>query len=157
MGCLSLCFSIEMPVIHKRTDIFRAPTYIPLVHCTSLCFSMSRGLARDVKQRYGGKEKVMPFPRPVVGGLGIIISPDGKMVINLVTKKFKSQKPQWKHLVACLQALFHFCIHQEIKEISMPYRMSCGLDKLDWPRVLHLIRILFDDSPVTVYICQKLP
>lgn len=114
---------------------------------------MSTGLAKNVKRFFGGKETLFPYPKPYVGGIGVTME-RGKTVIHLVTKKLYYHKPTFKDLESSMLRLFGYCRELNITEISMPYNISCGLDRLHWPHVYTLITDIFENTDITVYICQ---
>ena len=143
-----------MPVYIQNIDIFHTPESVPITHCVSLCFSMTKGLATDVRARYGGRERLWSHPTPRIGGLGII-SGQGRIIINLVTKHRKSDLPTMNALLSCLDTLRDFCLARNITLLAMPFNMAAGLDRLHWPTVLRAIRERFERSPVTVVICKK--
>lgn len=142
-----------MPVITISQNILDLPLDIPLVHCVSRCFSMSAGLAKDVKQLFGDRSYLLDYPKPYIGGLGVTWKNE-KLVIHLVTKRLYYHKPTWENLESCIHNLRNYCESFNISTISMPYFLACGLDRLHWPDVYNLISEVFQNSSITVYICK---
>lgn len=142
-----------MPVEIISRNIFSLPHRTPLVHCVINCFSMSAGLAKAVKHQFGGRSSLLDYPHPHLGGIGVTMT-HGKMVIHLVTKRQYYHKPTFATLESSMRNLREYCEDLNITEISMPYFISCGLDRLYWPDVYDLILDLFQNSSITVYICK---
>lgn len=145
-----------MPVLFLSTDIFATDPSIPLVHAVSFDFSMSRGLALEVKYRYGGVETLLPNPEPEIGSIALM-NGRGRFVICLITKHLYFHAPRFRTVVNSLRDLKSFCIASNHLTICMPFRLSCGLDGLPWTSVNRAICRLFEASPITVLICQHQP
>ena len=145
-----------MPVLFLSSDIFATNPSIPLVHAVSFDFSMSRGLALEVKSRYGGVETLLPNPEPEIGSIALM-NGRGRFIICLITKHLYFHAPRFRTVFNSLRDLKTFCIASNHLTITMPFRLSCGLDGLPWTSVNRAICRLFEDSPITVLICQHQP
>ena len=114
---------------------------------------MSRGLAKFVKIKYGGTEHLQTYPKPQLGGIGVM-SGGGRIIINLITKERNFEKPDMKWIDFTLSILVAYCEHMAITKIVMPWRLACGLDGLNWDVVFDKIMHYFDETSITVLICK---
>ena len=112
-GCVSASsnFSLmEMAVKIIRTDILNISHNIPLAHCVSSNFSMSRGLAKLVKLNYGGTIYLRTYAKPQLGSIGVV-SGEGRIIFNLITKERYFEKPDTKWIDFTLSILEAYCEH----------------------------------------------
>ncbi|KAL4122764.1 hypothetical protein QTP88_015039 [Uroleucon formosanum] len=77
-----------------------------------------------------------------------------RYIINLVTKDKCWQKPTLEDMYISLRNLRLFCQEFEIKNLAMP-KIGCGLDQLDWPTELRMIKYIFQDSEINIQIFSK--
>ena len=69
-----------------------------------------------------------------------------------VTKEKYWNKPTYSSLRSSLEAMRDHCNTHKVTKLSMP-RIGCGLDGLQWNKVLELIKDVFreTDVKITVY------
>jgi O-acetyl-ADP-ribose deacetylase (regulator of RNase III) len=153
-----------------RGDLFSAET--ALAHCVSACFHMNKGVARLFKHRFDGVTDLIAQKKRV-GEAAVLACPppasanddakknktvgasSGRFLYYLVTKDKFWQKPTYQALrSALLDMRKHAQVHG-VTAIAMP-RIGCGLDKLEWSRVLQLIRDVFSaESGIVVTVYTK--
>jgi O-acetyl-ADP-ribose deacetylase (regulator of RNase III) len=115
-----------------------------LAHCIAADYWMAAGIAVEFVKRFGRPQK------PVhVGGVTAQRVGD-RFVFGLVTKERSCLKPTYESLETALHSLRGECLFHGVKRVSMP-RIGCGLDRLEWIRVRHMIRSVLHDIHVTVY------
>lgn len=72
-------------------------------------------------------------------------------VFNLVTKQKYWQKPTYATLRGALVDMRNQAVDMEVKKIAMP-RIGCGLDKLNWEKVMKIINDVFVDTDIDIVI-----
>ena len=76
---------------------------------------------------------------------------NGNWIYNLVTKNRHYDKPTYHNLRKSLCRMKSHMVTYGIKEINLP-QIVCGLDKLEWTRVLKIILSLFANTDIRVNI-----
>lgn len=124
-----------------------------LAHCVSADLAMSKGIAVEFRDRFGGVRELRD-QKPRVGDVLVLQDKEGQRPIYyLVTKQNYWDKPTYDTLSSCLIQLRLLCIKAGTKTIAMP-RIGCGLDRLQWEAVRGSIRRVFrptDNIAVVVY------
>lgn len=131
-----------------------------LAHCVSQCFTMGKGIAVVFKERYGHVDE-LKAQAVQVGGVATLQVNGGnpedshlggsRWIYYLVTKKFYYGKPTMETLEQSLCACRDHALAHAVKTIAMP-RIGCGLDRLDWNKVLALIGNVFADTGISIKI-----
>lgn len=125
------------------------------VHCISADFSLSQGIAKTFDRKFGVRNELI---KTYGGKLGFYtIVPDclltGK-VFNLVTKKFKYNKPTYDTIEMSLIKLREQCKELGVKKLVMP-KIGCGLDKMDWKSVKKKIHKTFRSTDIEIIVFDK--
>ena len=135
-----------------KGDLFSAPPSSSLAHCISKDCRLGKGIAKLFKQKYGRIDELMRMGTQVGGVSPLRIGPIGsKFVYNLVTKEKYYQKPTYDSLKKSLEAMRDHAVQHHVKEVAMP-KIGCGLDQLDWPKVLETIKDVFGETPIHVRV-----
>jgi hypothetical protein len=127
---------------------------MPIAHCVSLDFHQGAGLAKVVKERFGGAENVWRDPPPRIGHTSVSTG-GGRMILSLVTKRHYWQKPSYHNVCSALWSLKEVCEKFQIPCIVIPFKLSCGLDGLNWQIILDKILQLFTESSTRLIICHR--
>ena len=123
-----------------------------IAHCVSADLKMSKGVAKNIRER------LIPHVRDIkytgyVGGI-LAMRYEHGYVYNLVTKELFFGKPKLQDVRTALIKMKIHAIRNKVYSIHMP-RIGCGLDRLAWNNVKTIIERLFVDSNVDVAICLK--
>lgn len=126
-----------------KGDLFQCKD--SLAHCVSVDLAMSKGIAAEFRDRFGGLEEL----RSQRGGVGSVVylhdKPGNRYIYYLVTKQNYWGKPTYASLEKCLEALRALCLKHGTERLAMP-RIGCGLDRLQWDTVRTSIRRVFPES-----------
>jgi hypothetical protein len=122
-----------------------------LVHCVSADGILGAGVALNIANKY---PKIRSFVRAQSPKIGDAILYDYR-VFNLITKTSVYHKPTYNSLQAALDTLKRKCLEMNIKKLAMPYRIACGLDRLDWDIVSQRIKDTFKDTDIDILIVRK--
>lgn len=132
-----------------KGDLFDFYNTHYLVHCISADYALGAGIAKEIENRYHVKDKLRKF------GCGKY--PDcikvGR-IYNLVTKQRYFQKPTYESLEDSL-----YCLKAQVralgtKNLAMPL-IGCGLDRLDWKIVWHMIQDIFCEQDVNIVVVVR--
>lgn len=126
-----------------------------LGHCVSRCFSMSKGIAVEFKTRFGCVPS-LKHQHPGVGGLAVLNAPTqekapARFVYYLVTKEVYHGKPTYDTITSSIQRMRTHAQQNGVKRLCLP-RIGCGLDGLDWVKVLGILRASFHGSGISVCV-----
>lgn len=133
-------------IIHEKPgDLFSVEGSFLLAHCISADAKMGAGIARRFVREFpalaGLRGKSL-----VVGG----VYPVGR-VLNLVTKPKYFDKPTYRSLGLCLDAMAAHCRELGVTKLAIP-RIGCGLDRLCWIKVRPMIEERFKDLPIEIAV-----
>ena len=146
-----------MILITEKRDLFSVPHGWYLAHCISADCAMGAGIAKEFSARYSGMRKYLkqngvdiscPFSN--VGTAAVYAN-----VINLITKEKYNHKPTYESLRNSLRYVADWIIPKYgIDHIAMP-KIGCGLDKLEWERVLEIINEVFEGMNLYILVCER--
>ena len=134
-------------------DLFRTPNCV--VHCISADVHMRKGIAGEIRRRFGGiRELVAQQNR--VGQVGVTRMPHDsrgrpRYVFHLVTKRYFWEKPTVTSLGTTLQKLKVTLQYMGITEVSAPW-LGTGRDRLPREVVWNLLCSIFNDTGIVVTI-----
>ena len=114
---------------------------------------MRKGLARQVRNCYpevGNYQFLNPTP-PVGAAIPYVDPQTNNLFFNLVTKNRFYEKPTYESLLASLYNLKSWVISTNTRHLSLP-KLGVGYDQLYLPHVFTLIRQVFDDLPIHIYL-----
>lgn len=127
-----------------------------LLHCISLDCAMSAGIARSINATFPKmqNELLRTIKQAGVSGpMAMYYAQDNNAVINMVTKENYWDKPSYINFEKTLKDVVDICKHYNITKLAMP-KIGCGLDKLDWRIVYHLIETEFAGLDIEITICH---
>ena len=135
-----------------RGDLFSTASAESLAHCISKDCRLGAGIAKLFKQKFGRITELKQMGTDVGGVSPIRLSPfGGRYVYHLVTKEKYFHKPSYESLRSSLVAMRDHATKNDIKRISMP-KLGCGLDKLEWPKVLDIIHEVFTETTLQIKV-----
>jgi O-acetyl-ADP-ribose deacetylase (regulator of RNase III) len=136
-------------------DLFNCETPA-VMHCVSRDGKMGAGIAAQFRSRYpamcldfGARDRTCPDVFPWR-------TPQGLLILNLITKRRYFEKPTYETLEASLIRARELLTKAGIREVAAP-KIGCGLDGLEWGKVSEMLGRVFGDSgiEVTVYGLAK--
>lgn len=90
------------------------------------------------------------------GGLAVLENQNGegaRYIYYLITKRESVGKPTYEKFWSSLQKMRNHIRENYVKKLAIP-RLGCGLDRLEWVRVKHMIEFLFKDVEVNITVCN---
>ena len=138
-------------LIEQPGDLFvDCPPHISLGHAVSLDFSMHAGLARMFRAKFGQ----IDFLRSQVTTTGMcsLLQHEGRYVFYLVTKARFYHKPTYISVTQAFQSLRYHLLRLGLKQVAIPGRMCCRLDRLNWRSVKQILTTVFQNSGVEIHI-----
>ena len=140
-----------MTINIETKDIFTVPQGYYLAHCISGDYALGAGVAKQFDAVYNMKAKLNDqyrvYEEPSIGSALLVDN-----VFNLVTKEKCYQKPTYSTLEETLVDMREQMNELMITKLAMP-KIGCGLDRLDWDRVLELITEVFNETDAEILIC----
>lgn len=139
----------KLRIEHKIGDLFSSPYNEPLAHCISADCAFGAGIARQFRKRYGVEKVEIQRKQP---GQCALTKEGDRFVFHLVTKKWATDKPTYEDLEGSLKDMKYWVCFFRLSSVSVP-RLGCGLDGLDFTRVLQIITEVFSriDMLITIY------
>lgn len=145
-------------------DLFTVPDDYYLAHCISADFALGAGIAVEFNRRFNMRNLLKAQHKDYLVdwdyearrqddsiadyGDCLLIG----RVFNLVTKRNYWYKPTAASLVIALSRMKELALEHNVTKIAMP-RIGCGLDRLEWVAVRHLIKEIFDDTDIEILVC----
>ena len=129
-------------VTNIKGDMFtNAPHGIDVAwaHCVSADFHMNAGIARTWKHKFGGVAHLLEQKAGVGAVATMRETKTQTLLCYMVTKQKYWQKPTYESMETSLRTLALLCSQHKIRQLCVP-RIGCGLDCLEWPRVLAALR-----------------
>lgn len=135
-----------------------------ILHCISHDLKMGAGIAKSMQNKFSIREKA-PVLRPweekgfafITSGNETSCHESNFNIINLVTKELYWHKPTYDTLKQSLISAQNIIFEEmnglqnksKIAQIVMP-KIGCGLDRLDWSKVLNILLENFNTYDATV-------
>lgn len=121
-----------------------------LGHCISRDFAMSKGIAKEMKERFMRDLRHISG-QYIVGNVAVVHLPDNRFIYNLITKERYWEKPTYDSLRTALVAMRKHIVAHGVREVAMPL-IGCGLDRLEWAHVSDLIEDVFCEIKISFRI-----
>ena len=139
-----------MTITTENRDLFTVPQGYYLAHCISADFALGAGIAKAFDSVYNMRFKLFKsYPNYVFrGGDAILID----NVFNLVTKAKGFQRPSYEFLRESLEMMREQIEFLDITKLAIPM-LGCGLDRLQWTQVEHIIKDVFADMDINIVVC----
>jgi O-acetyl-ADP-ribose deacetylase (regulator of RNase III) len=117
-----------------------------LAHCVSKDLRMGKGIAVKFKELFGNVDHLKSQDILVPH-----LKADDRYIFYLITKNRFFDKPTYKSLTASLEELKKCIDALGLTSVSMP-QIGCGLDKLEWSKVLKIIHEIFADTDIAITV-----
>lgn len=148
---------LESVVLPQNIQIYQGDVFNNMNtnfgHCVSSDLVMGAGIARNFLRLFPDLNEVRKknkFLPP--GSLIAHYSQQRKnWIYNLITKQRYNHKPTYRDLHKSLCRMKSHMLTHGVKEISLP-QIGCGLDALEWTKVLTSIIQIFDNSGICVKV-----
>lgn len=137
--------------IENKKDLFNMPQGFYLAHCVDAHFELGAGIAKAVNSVYNMRAKLLKRYDSYVyhGGDALLVD----NVFNLVTKNTRWDRPTYDSLRESLEMMKEYMEFLDITKLAMP-KIGCGRDRLSWGEVYEIICEVFEDTDVTIVICE---
>lgn len=127
-------------------NLFTVDKKYSFVHCIAEDARMGAGIAVDFTKHFPEIKKL----RKEILHSGSCVKVG--RVLNLITKRVSSGKPSYESLTAALMNCMIMCLEEDINFLAMP-KIGCGLDRLQWPKVREIIKIVFQGTGIEILVC----
>lgn len=144
------------------SDIFKIPTDV-MVHQVNCQGVMGAGLAKQIAQRYPkvlqlyNHASALYYPDDLLGKIQTIKVPD-KIICNLFAQKTYGRTgchTNYGSLLHCFKKVKAYMYAKDLKTLTIPYNIGCGLAGGNWDIVYKIIENVFKDLPdINVIICK---
>lgn len=122
---------------------------------------MGAGIAKTIKQLYPDVYQKYRFycmdTAGLLGATQLVKSKEGKYIANIFGQddyRGRGLKTNYKALRKALEELQYKMFELNLKTLSIPYLIGCGLGGGDWDIVDQIINDIFGESSITCYICK---
>ncbi|XP_065127444.2 uncharacterized protein [Paramisgurnus dabryanus] len=136
-------------ILYKTGDLFSSPITEPLAHCVSADCAYGAGIAVQFKAKYG-IQKVLSQNKHT-GECAVTHEDDGRLIFHLITKQNCTDLPTYENFTHSLRCMRDWCEKKGITSVSTP-RLGCGLDKLDFHKVVEILTEVFRDLNITITV-----
>lgn len=85
------------------------------------------------------------------GECAVTFEKDGRIVFHLITKELCTDLPTYECLEDSLECMRDWCVVNQVESVSVP-RLGCGLDKLDFTKVLRILTRVFKKVTMTITV-----
>ena len=133
-------------------NLFDVDNSYAIAHCVSQDFKMGAGIAKQFRSHYPEIAEHCLSQNPKIGN-AVMYEHDGKIIFNLVTKKYYHNKPTYMSLEKTLIDLKKQMNQMGLQKIAMPL-IGCGLDRLNWQKVKDIILSTFRDAGIEIIVCR---
>lgn len=139
-----------MNIIEEYGDLFELDfNKYYFAHCISSDAKMGKGIAKEFDRIFNLKSRI---------GLNMLHKYPTTMLVdnvfNLITKEYYYNKPTYKSITQSIRIMRKYCELMDIKYLAMP-RIGSDLDKLNWNKVLDIIKEEFKDTNINIVIRYK--
>lgn len=137
-----------MYLSERSGDLFTSE--MSKAHCVSADQRQGAGIALQFRRRYGRIDELVQQNKGV-GEVAYFKNKDGEYIFTLITKKCYWEKPTYRNLCRCLNALSELCEKLGVWRLAIP-RIGCGLDGLSWNGVKKCIESVWEDTPMQIVV-----
>lgn len=155
-----------MSIKHVKDNICNFTSWNVLLHVSNCKNTFGAGLALQIKNEYPAAYEADCLAakegRNTLGNFSVATVAGGKKIINLYGQAdFGTEKRQldYEALYVGLEQI-KILAEKALKEegrnnkIGIPYKIGCGLAGASWTVVEAMIKDLFENSPVEIYIVE---
>lgn len=139
-------------VIELTGNIFDSEPTTSIAQCVSADFSMSRGIALQMRRKFGHVNKLRQEQKSVTEVA--VIQLEQRTIFYLITKEHHWQKSTYKSIYICLQKLKELCMELKITNLACP-RIGSESDGLQWEIIRNMLRNTFRNSNIKVCVYTR--
>lgn len=141
-----------------RRDIFTVDCDI-IAHQVNCRGVMGAGLAKQIRNKYPiVYERYKNYcPDPALLGKVQVINTGTVYVANLFAQEGFGRDKRYTDYDAlnnCLSKLRDYMVEHDLHTLALPYGLGCGLAGGDWNKVYNIIKDVFDNEALVVYVCR---
>jgi O-acetyl-ADP-ribose deacetylase (regulator of RNase III) len=147
-----MTISVYHCLVQERIgNLLHAPRVYSLAHCVAEDFSMSRGVAKQIKRMYGNQTYLLDQKKKV--GEVAVLELGNRYIFYLVTKEHSAPdcKPTLETLNHTLVSLKSKCLKLGVHNLAMP-RIATGIDQQSWADVKRCLEDVFSDMDMEIAI-----
>lgn len=133
-------------------DIFLTDTNTAIGHCVSKCFTMSKGIGLQFRQKFSNIDKLINQNKRVKEIAHLQYN--NKWILYLITKNKFNEKPTYPNIFETLINTKQFCLDKDITTLALP-KIHSGLDGMKWNIISTMIKCVFQDTPIKILIFCK--
>ncbi len=139
-----------MRLLHCHGDIVSSSASYAIVQAIAQDANTNKGLAKYLEGLFRMRNEIRSKYRPIPSVVPIYRY--GRLILNVVTKRFSRDIPTDAMVYAGLSALRDYTQQYAIRRIAMP-EFACGLDRFSYGKLLYYLEILFgnDDIEIIMY------
>ncbi|XP_050064414.1 ADP-ribose glycohydrolase OARD1-like [Aphis gossypii] len=142
-------------LVEINSCILDMPREFSIGHCVAkdmrMKLRMSAGIAIYFKNTYKRVGELMDQRKDV--GCVVVLEENQRFIFYLITKELSNHKPTYDNITATIKTLHALVVEHGIKKLALP-RIGCGLDNLNWTRVIEIIENEFQNGECTITICH---
>jgi len=143
----------ENNIRETKGDIFDSPSDFAIAHCISADLKLSKGIARDLCNKYGNVKAELAKSELKIGNVIALRSAE-RTIFYMITKQNFFDKPTYKNVEIAIQNLRKESFKINNLKIAMP-RIASGLDGRDWPVIKQYIYKHLQYSGLEIKIYHK--
>ena len=135
-----------------------------LAHCISAHSGMAGGIVLEfnrrwdmknrLRQKYHNQEQNFKTAQGLLFPEEVHHNGVDTTVYNMVTKATLGHLPTYTSLENCLKLVKDHMVTQGYYRLAIP-KIGCGIDRLDWKRVSHIIQRVFEDTDIEILVCIR--
>lgn len=150
-----------MITLLNNQDIFTHNSNVIIQQCNCFC-TMGSGIAYEIRKRYPEAYeadcKTIKGDKNKLGKFSWVKAKDGKIIINMYSQYDYGRdyrRTNYEYFANGLERVTLFMIDNNLKSISIPYKIGCNLGGGSWEIIEVMINVAFRDCPFDVFICKK--
>ena len=151
-------------IIHKNIDIFQLTPCGAIIHQCNCQNTMGSGVAAIVRQKYpeaAAKDAATKCgDRSKMGSFTYAQGKDGKWIFNLYAQYsygMDKRHTDYEAFFVGMEAIKNHMVALGFRTAAVPYKIGSDRGGASWPVIAAMLREIFDQSSIDLYICQYSP
>jgi hypothetical protein len=136
-------------IIEIEGNLLEAPTDYAIGNCVSKDFKMLKGISLEFRRKFGSIDQLMQQNKQVTEIASVQC--DQRYILYIITKEKHYQKPTYEAMFFAMKNLRQFCESNGINRVALP-KIDNEYDQLDWTQVRTIIRYIFKNSNIKIFI-----
>lgn len=134
-------------IVEITGNLFSAPKDYSLVHSVPADFTLHNGTSLQFKCKFGRVSELKSQHKH--SGSVAVIEDNNRFIYNLVTKERNHEKASYASLYYSLLSMREHMLENRVTKLAIPH-LGCGIDRMNWERVKHILRMVFEDDPIEI-------